>query len=140
MASIEEFINKTASNVNAGIKGKVEDGSFNRLGEGLSEGVSGIAEGMINFIGMTKEAFGKLNEKASSIGKKQQATPPPPPTGTPPADMMQQTAPPPPTTEAVEDATIADSQEEPFIFCSQCGQKNPPDALFCAECGSPIQK
>ena len=122
MASIEEFINKTVSNVNEGIKEKVEDGSFNRLGEGLSEGVSGIAEGMIDIIGKTKEAFGKLNEKANSIGKKQQVTPPPP------------------TTEAVEDSPIAASHEESFIFCSQCGQKNPPDALFCAACGSPIQK
>lgn len=140
MASIEEFINKTASNVNAGIKGKVEDGSFNRLGEGLSEGVNGIAEGVINFIGMTKEAFGKLNEKASSIGKKPQVTPPPSPQQAPPADMMQQTPPPAPSTEAVEANVTIESQDESVVFCAKCGQKNPADASFCCACGSPIQQ
>jgi len=141
MASLEEFINKTASNVNAGIKGKVEDGSFNRLGEGLSEGVNGIAEGMVSLIGMTKEAFNKLNEKASSIGKSKQpdtsqATPPPPP--------MQAAAPPQPTDEfphqVEETPPLTAEPEDSSVFCSQCGEKNPADANFCGVCGAPIQK
>lgn len=128
MASIEEFINRTAENVNNGIKEKIEDGSFNRLGEGLGEGVKEIAEGVVNIIGKAKETFGKLNEKAESIGKKQE-TPPPPPSDqqTPPSAPSEQGTPPPP-------------QEEPGIFCGQCGQKNPADALFCSACGSRLQQ
>lgn len=119
MASIEEFINRTAENVNSGIKEKIEDGSFNRLGEGLGEGVKEIAEGVVTIIGKAKETFGKLNEKAESIGKKQ-APPPPPP--------VAEQAPPPV------------QEEEAGIFCGQCGQKNPADALFCCACGSRLQQ
>lgn len=94
-SSIEEFINRTATNINKGIKEKIEDGSFNRLGEGLGEGVNSIAAGMVRFIGMAKDAFSKLNEKAEAIGKPKatQATgdvppPPPAPLQTPPPPFV----------------------------------------------------
>ena len=134
MASIEEFINRTAENVNNGIKEKIEDGSFNRLGEGLGEGVKEIADGVVTILGKAKETFSKLNEKADAIGKPktpqgtetESPSTPPPTQETPPSSAEQ---PPPPP-----------SQEEPGIFCGQCGQKNPPDALFCCACGSRLQQ
>ena len=136
-SSIEDFINRTAASMNAGIKGKIEDGSFNRLGEGLSEGVNGIAAGMISFIDMAKGAFGKLNEKASSLGKsKQTSTPPQTPLQTPPPPPVQVAAstsiqtPPPPSVPVPPSILASDD----FIanLAKEYGLGNDEMTLLCS--------
>lgn len=66
MASfLERLINNAANSVNEKIKEKVENGSFNRMAEGVGSGVSSLAAGMTRLIGMATKAFGEQREKSS---------------------------------------------------------------------------
>lgn len=66
MASfLERLINNAANSVNEKIKEKVENGSFNRMAEGVGSGVSSLAAGMTRLIGMATKAFGEQRENTS---------------------------------------------------------------------------
>lgn len=132
-SSLEEIINRTATNLNKGIKEKVEDGSFNRLGEGLGEGVNGIAAGMISFLDMAKGALGQLKDKTNAVVNKSKKT-----TESPEDPETQENLVTPENPEPPEIPEASVPQDATTKFCSKCGQENPIDAAFCCECGSPL--
>ncbi|WP_103021031.1 zinc ribbon domain-containing protein [Salinibacter altiplanensis] len=37
------------------------------------------------------------------------------------------------------DSTDAEPDEQPSVFCNQCGWENPPGARFCSQCGEELQ-
>jgi len=41
--------------------------------------------------------------------------------------------------EAPSGPQAADGQDEPSVFCNQCGWENPPGARYCSQCGEALQ-
>ncbi len=41
--------------------------------------------------------------------------------------------------EAPSGPQEADAQDEPSVFCNQCGWENPPGARYCSQCGEELQ-
>ena len=41
--------------------------------------------------------------------------------------------------EAPSGSQAADGQDEPSVFCNQCGWENPPGARYCSQCGEALQ-
>ena len=44
-----------------------------------------------------------------------------------------------PPEEAPSGPQAADGQDEPSVFCNQCGWENPPGARYCSQCGEALQ-
>lgn len=98
MASfLKNLITNAANSVSEGIKKRIEDGTFNRMAEGVDKGVNNVAAGMISIVGLAEKAFNKLS------GKKDEAE--------------GQTAP---------DAAEQQAAPETSNFCEQAANPVPP--------------
>lgn len=55
-----------STSVSEGIQKRIDDGTFNRMAEGMGKGLSSMMGGMATVVGMAETAFAKLKDKATS--------------------------------------------------------------------------
>ncbi|MBP5497989.1 MAG: hypothetical protein J6X81_01275 [Muribaculaceae bacterium] len=67
MGFLQNLISKAATNMSEGIQKRVNDGTFNRMAEGVGSGINNVATGMVSIVNMAEKAFGKLKDKAADV-------------------------------------------------------------------------
>ena len=63
---LEKLLKNASTSVSEGIQKRIDDGTFNRMAEGVGSGLSSVMGGMATVVGMAETAFAKLKEKATS--------------------------------------------------------------------------